>query len=275
MDERPVQQLFDLTGRAALVIGGAGYLGNLFVRALAEAGAQVAIASRDADRAAQTAAALPNSEKHTGIALDIRDEAATRAGVDHVAAHFGHLDILVNSVVHHRRAGLEETTQADFDEALNATLTGPFIASQQAAQHMRLMGGGSIIHIGSIYTAAGSYPDLFAGLKTPVPPAYHAAKGGLAQLTRHQAVFWAGDNIRVNCLSPGAFPPPAEHRRERHTQTSAAADTEFTRRLESHIPLGRVGQAWELKGALLFLASDASTYVTGQNLFVDGGWTAW
>lgn len=275
MNEKTVQDLFDLSGRAALVIGGAGYLGNLFAQTLAEAGAQVAIASRDAERAAQAAAALPNPERHTGVALDIADEAATRVGVDQAAAHFGRLDILVNSVVNHRRAGLDDTTQADFNEALSATLTGPFIASQQAVLHMRQVGGGSIIHIGSIYTAVGSYPELFAGLKTPVPPAYHASKGGLAQLMRHQAVFWAKENIRVNCLSPGAFPPPAEHKRERHAQVSQAADAEFTRRLDSHIPLGRTGQAWELKGALLFLASDASTYVTGQNLFVDGGWTAW
>jgi gluconate 5-dehydrogenase len=104
---------------------------------------------------------------------------------------------------------------------------------------------------------------------------YHAAKGGLVQLTRYQAVYWAKDNIRVNCLSPGPFPPPSQDARQRQGPLPDKERTEFLQRLTERVPLGRNGIPLELKGAIVFLASQASSYVTGQNLVIDGGWTAW
>src|SRR5690606_27158224 len=115
---------------------------------------------------------------------------------------------------------------------------------------------------GSMYGQVGSYPEAYEGLGPASPVAYHALKGGILHLGRHLAVYWAPDNIRVNCLSPGPFPSPA-------------VPEELPQRLSAKSPMGRMGQPHELKGALVFLASDAASYVTGHNLVVDGGWTAW
>ena len=116
--------------------------------------------------------------------------------------------------------------------------------------------------LGSMYGMVGSYPEAYEGIGPASPAAYHVLKGGIIHLTRHLAVYWAKSRVRVNCLSPGPFPGPA-------------AAAEMVERLKTKSPMARVGEPHELKGALLFLASDASSYVTGQNLVVDGGWTAW
>jgi gluconate 5-dehydrogenase len=120
----------------------------------------------------------------------------------------------------------------------------------------------AVILLGSMYGSVGSYPEAYEGICAASPAAYHALKGGVVQLTRHLAVYWAKDGVRVNCLSPGPFPHPA-------------APAEMVERLKAKSPMGRMGLPSELKGAVLFLASDASNYMTGQNLVVDGGWTAW
>jgi NAD(P)-dependent dehydrogenase (short-subunit alcohol dehydrogenase family) len=116
--------------------------------------------------------------------------------------------------------------------------------------------------LGSMYGVVGSYPDVYEDLGTASPAAYHALKGGIVHLTRHLAVYWAKDRVRVNCLSPGPFP-------------SSAANPQVVDRLKNKSPMGRMGEPWELKGAVLLLASNAGNYITGQNLIVDGGWTAW
>ena len=114
-----------------------------------------------------------------------------------------------------------------------------------------------------MYGQVGSYPDAYEGISIASPVAYHALKGGTIHMTRHLAVYWARDKVRVNCLSPGAFP------------NMSSINAEMVKRLEEKCPMKRMGEPWELKGALVFLASEASSYVTGQNLTVDGGWTAW
>jgi NAD(P)-dependent dehydrogenase (short-subunit alcohol dehydrogenase family) len=116
--------------------------------------------------------------------------------------------------------------------------------------------------LGSMYGVVGSYPDAYAGVCAASPVGYHALKGGIVHMTRHLAVYWARDRVRVNCLSPGPFP-------------SEKAPAQMVERLCEKSPMGRMGRPEELKGALVFLSSDASSYITGQNLLVDGGWTAW
>jgi gluconate 5-dehydrogenase len=145
-------------------------------------------------------------------------------------------------------------------------VTAYFIAAQQAVRHMRRQGGGgSIINNASMYGLVASYPDAYEGLDVNSPPNYHAVKGAVIHLTRHLAVYWAKDRIRVNAISPGPFP---------HDHVSTHQD-EFLRRLTTKVPLGRMGAPHELKGAAVFLASEASSYMTGQNIVIDGGWTAW
>ena len=265
-ENRTLKELFDLTGKAALVIGGTGYLGSAMSEALAEAGAQVAIGSRSKERSHAAVERLSGgADTNLGLECDASDEGCIRRCVDQVADHFGRLDVLVNSVVGGTPADIDSATQQDLEESLAVNLIAPFVASQQAVVHMRALGGGSIIHISSMYGLVSSYPQVYEGVDNSSPPAYHAAKGGLIHLTRYQAVYWAKDKIRVNCISPGPFPRPIQY----------DGRAEFLRRLAARVPLGRTGVNWETKGAVVFLASEASSFVTGHNLVVDGGWTAW
>jgi NAD(P)-dependent dehydrogenase (short-subunit alcohol dehydrogenase family) len=144
-----------------------------------------------------------------------------------------------------------------------ANASGYFLLARSLREHVVGRGApGSVIMLGSMYGLVASYPDAYEGLTPASPAAYHALKGGIIHLTRHLAVYWAADGVRVNCLSPGPFPAPR-------------VSPELIERLQRRSPMGRMGKPHELKGAIVFLASDASSYVTGQNLVVDGGWTAW
>ncbi len=260
-----LQELFSLDGKVALVIGGDGHLGTPTSEALAEAGARVAIASINLEGCQELAERL--GSEHMSFHVDVNDEDMVRDVVDQVADEAGSLDILVN-MAHSgsRRWRLDEVTAEDFAYALQIGLTSYFVAAQQTWRHMKENGGGSIINIGSMYGMVSSYPQVYEGLESGGQPAYYqAAKAGVLQLTRHLATYWAGDGIRVNSISPGVFCGP-------QVQENMP---EFVSQLEQRVPLGRIGSNWEMKGAIVFCASDASSYVTGHNLVVDGGWTIW
>jgi len=262
--EPTVPELFDLTGRTAMVTGGCGHLGSAFCQALAEAGAAVVVTSREAERARAAAEALPRpgGAVHQGVALDYLQPETLRASLEEAVSLAGSVDILVNN----GHAGLADdwrtVTPAAFTEQL-ANATGYFALSRLLRDHAAERGRpASIIMLGSMYGVVGSYPDAYEGVCPASPAAYHALKGGIVHLTRHLAAYWARDGVRVNCLSPGPFP-------------TDKAPPEMVQRLCDKSPMSRMGQPWELKGAVVFLASDASSYMTGQNLIIDGGWTAW
>lgn len=262
--EPTVQQLFDLTGKVALITGGTGYLGSAMARALAEAGAKVIVTSRDPRRAAEAAAALPKpgSATHLGLELDHMQPEKLGDWFGAAVAAAGHVDVLVNNG--HDTLGNDWTdvTPEQFTRQL-ANATGYFELARLLRQHAVARGGGaSVIMLGSMYGLVASYPDAYAGVCGASPVAYHALKGGIVHMTRHLAIYWAKDGVRVNCLSPGPFPPERVSR-------------ELVDRLNAKSPMGRMGRQAEVKGAIVYLASDASSYVTGQNLVVDGGWTAW
>lgn len=264
MTEPTIQQLFDLTGRAALVTGASGYLGRSFATALAEAGAAVVVSSREIEKAERTAAALPSpgGARHCGVVIDQLDEASIAAGFDAAVAHQGRLDILVNNGHAAGKSDWTNVAAEEFNRQL-ANATGYFLLARRLREHVvQRSGSGSIINIGSMYGVVGSYPDAYAGICAASPVHYHTLKGGIIHMTRHLAAYWARDNVRVNCLSPGPFP-------------SDAAPSAMVERLKTKNPMHRMGQPHELKGALLLLASDAGSYITGQNILVDGGWTAW
>ncbi len=175
----------------------------------------------------------------------------------------GSIDILINNGQHGPPNDLNDVSTDQFKAQL-ANAAGYFHLARQVRDNAVENGSAaSIVMIGSMYGIVGSYPDAYDGICSASPVAYHALKGGVIHMTRHLAVYWAKDQVRVNCLSPGAFPNPDK------------VPDGLVERLNAKCPMGRMGLPHELKGAVLFLASDASSYMTGQNLVVDGGWTAW
>jgi gluconate 5-dehydrogenase len=264
MEQPTVQQLFDLTGRAALVTGAAGYLGQAIAAALAEAGATVVVSSRDRERAEQAAAALPtvNGTTHIGVPLDHKDEDSMRSGFAEAVERSGGLDVLFNNGQGGTADDWSEITADGFNEQLS-NATGYFLLARLMRDHaVQRSKPASIVMLGSMYGVVASYPDAYEGLVPASSVGYHALKGGVIHMTRHLAAYWAADGVRVNCLSPGPFP-------------SEKANADMVERLKEKTPMKRMGLPHELKGPALLLASDAGSYITGQNLLVDGGWTAW
>jgi len=265
MTDPTIAELFDLTGRTALLSGASGFLGSAFASALAEAGARVLVASRDLATAERVAASLGGREagNHRGIAMDQTSEASIEAGVAEALKLSDHIDILVNNGHAALGADWSSVTGDQFQEHFR-NVTGYFLLARHVRNAAVERGhAASIVMIGSMYGVVGSYPDAYQGVSVASPVAYHALKGGIVHMTRHLAVYWAKDGVRVNTLSPGPFP------------NEPKCNPEMIRRLITKSPMGRMGKPHELKGALVFLASDASSYVTGQNLLVDGGWTSW
>lgn len=259
-----VQQLFDLSGRVALVTGASGHLGQALAAALAEAGCRVVVGSRDRQRGREAAEALGGREggRHLSVVLDQMDEASIDRGFREAVAAAGRIDVLVNNGHEALADDWTTVTPAQFTRQL-ANATAYFHLARLTREHVvSRQAGASIVMLGSMYGVVGSYPEAYAEITSASPVAYHALKGGIVQMTRHLAVYWAADGVRVNCLSPGPFP-------------SEKADPRLVERLCARSPMRRMGSPHELKGAIVFLASDASSYVTGQNLLVDGGWTAW
>jgi NAD(P)-dependent dehydrogenase (short-subunit alcohol dehydrogenase family) len=253
--EPTVRELFDLSGKTSVVTGASGYLGGAMARALAEAGSRVVVTSRVADQARSVAEGLPDPQAtgHQGFSLDQMDAAS----IDRALA-----DVLVSNGHEPVANDWTDVTADQFTRQL-ANATGYFLLARWVRDHAVKRGEpASIIMLGSMYGLVGSYPEAYEGICPASPVAYHALKGGIIQLTRHLAVYWAADGVRVNCLSPGPFPSPR-------------APAGLADRLAPHSPMRRMGLPHELKGAIVFLASDASSYMTGQNLVIDGGWTAW
>ena len=265
-----VWELFKLNGKVAFVTGGARNLGYDMALALAEAGADVAVTSRKLDSARATAEKIAKAtgRKAIGYALDVASEADVEKTIAALLADFGRLDILVNNAGNvtstPETAPFEKRSLKLWQETLDVNLTGVFLCSKHVvAKCMKPSKSGVIVNIGSTAGLIGKDRRMYRG--TPMGGAtldYHAAKGGVINMTRDMAVYLAPDNIRVNCISPGGF-------WRGHSET-------FTRQYSETVPMARMGQdGKELKGAVLFLASEASSYVTGHNLVVDGGVTAW
>lgn len=264
--EPTIPQLFNLAGKKALISGACGWLVQSMCRALAEAGASVICADipKMKEKAQEFAKTLPvvGDAKHCVVELDYMDPKSIENCMADAVKQAGRVDILVNSGYERVTSDWTDVTGEQFTRQLS-NATGVFLLCRALREHAVKRGGGaSIINIGSMYGLVGSYPDAYAGIGMASPVAYHALKGGILSMTRHLAVYWVGDGVRVNCLTPGPFP-------------ATGVSPELKARLSSKSPMKRMGRPDELKGALVFLASEASSYMTGQNLIIDGGWTAW
>jgi 2-deoxy-D-gluconate 3-dehydrogenase len=288
--------LFDLTGRVAIVTGGAGLLGAEFCRTLVEAGAQVSIADLNGEAAGNLAASLNERwpDRTTGLQVDVTAVPSVRQMVANTLQAFGRLDILVNSAAldpkfdpQHSRLeassgqisgeegaapppdnslsiSFEDYPLELWQQALDVNLTGMFLSCQAAIPAMLERGQGVIVNVCSIYGLVGPDQRLYRreGKAQQFKPVYYSVtKAGALGLTRYLATYYAGRGIRVNALTPGGV-------FNQHDET-------FVQAYSARTVLGRMARKDEMNGALLFLASDASAYMTGSNLVVDGGWTAW
>lgn len=246
---------FDLTGRTALVTGASSGLGVRFARVLAAAGATVAICARRADRLERLSA---NSDRLVAIPCDLSDDQSVEAMVHRVEVECGGADIVVNNAGTHFISPAEVEPIAEFRRVVDLNLNSLFLVTQLLVRGMLDRGSGTIVNIASIMGSVASSPVMEAS--------YCAAKGAVVNLTRELAVQWADRGVRVNCLAPGWFPS--------ELTAEMLHDEQSMRWLRRNTPMRRPGREGELDAALLFLASEASSFVTGQVLTVDGGWTS-
>ncbi len=280
MKTKSVKKAFDLTGRTAVITGGAGMLGRMHAEAIAEAGGQPVLVDLDRKRLDQATDEIGRAfnVKTLGIRADITKKADVTAMVKEILEKFPRIDVLINNAALTVKKGSEELNGyfSEFEnyplelweEALGVNLTGMFLCTQAVGKVMVKQGGGVIINIASMAGMVGPDHRIYEGVKSPysgkpfnMPVSYSTTKAGVINFTRYLATYWAEKKIRVNSLSPGGV-------YDGHDET-------FVKNYSWRVPLGRMADRDEYKGAILFLASDASSYMTGANLVVDGGWTAW
>ncbi|MGA7335811.1 MAG: SDR family oxidoreductase [Candidatus Sulfotelmatobacter sp.] len=253
------RKLFDLTGRVAIITGGSIGLGRQMAEGLAEMGANVVLCARKKERCQEAADQLAGlGIKTLALSCDVTNSAAIQEVVGSTLQNFGRIDILINNAGVSWGAPVEEMTLEQWNKVMDTNLTGTFLFSQAVGKAMIGQKHGKIINMASVAGLGGASADLQA-------IGYHASKGGVIAFTKDLACKWAAHNIQVNAIAPGWFPTHMsswilEHRKES---------------LLEKIPLHRFGSDHDLKGAAVFLASDASAYVTGHVLVVDGGQTAW
>ena len=257
---RDYRKLFSLEGKVAIVTGGAGHLGSQISKALTDFGARViAIGRRER--------IMQENEKLEYYSSDITDKRKFQFLVDSIEVKYGSINILVNNAYMKRKEKFDELKIEQWNAAIANNLTPYFTCSQAVVPYMKKQeGGGSIINIASIYGFLGIDNRIFLDLGNNPAIHYSASKGAIIQMTRHMATLFAKDRIRVNTISPGYFP---------RKKPGAVERLDYIEEIRKRTPMGRYGEPREIAGATIFLASDASSFVTGHNLVVDGGWSAW
>jgi len=271
-----ILEKFDLTSKVAVVTGGVGLLGKGFCRTLAQAGAQVVVADLDQTKADAYAETLKGEGLTAmGVGVDVTDSDSAQAMVDKTLAAYGRLDVLVCSAAMDPKfdADNQSAQQGNafetyplkaWQDALDVNLTGMFLSTQAASKPMLEQGSGAMILICSTYGLVGPDQRLYErpdGPRQFKPVFYTVTKAGVLGLTKYLATYFAGKDIRINALTPGGV--YNDH------------DEVFTEKYSARTVMGRMANIDEMNGAILFLASEASSYMTGSNLVVDGGWTAW
>lgn len=259
---------FELKGKVAIVTGGSGLYGKPISSALAGAGAEVVIASRNELNCEQLADGLRmNGLGARGMRLDLADETDVLRFVDEVILRYGRIDVLVNNAV--SREGfknLEDMTKAEWEASQTINSTGMMLLTKAVVPHMCVQKSGSIINIGSIQGTVGPNFPVYGETGMTSPVNYTYDKWAMVGFTKWLANFYGKYNVRANCISPGGYGPGVSEK---------YGENEFVANYKRLTPLGRFANEGDIKGPVVFLASDASAYITGHNLLVDGGWTSW
>jgi NAD(P)-dependent dehydrogenase (short-subunit alcohol dehydrogenase family) len=250
--------LFDLSGRVALVTGASKGLGRAMAMGLAKAGAELALCARDARGLQETrVAAEALGIRAETFAMDVLRRESVGQAVDAVVASFGKIDVLVNNAGVNVRKTTLDLSEEEWDRVLDTNLKGYFLVAQAVGRHMVARRCGKVINISSIFGTVGMSNQL----------AYACSKGGINQMTKVMAIEWAPHNVNVNAIGPTYFETPLV--------ATLRDDPERFRFINERTPMGRWGQPEELEGTVIFLASKASDFITGQTIYVDGGWTIW
>lgn len=257
--------LFDLSNKTAVVTGGYGHLGKSISEGLAEANAKVFITGRDEKKCINTINELLEKNKSLNLdyeLLDISSPESIGDSFNRIYNKAGKIDILVNNAYFGAMGSIEEMSETDWQKGIDGSINSVFRCTKAILPYFT--SGGNIINIASMYGVVSPDPSIYGDSGQNNPPNYGTGKAAIVHFTKYSAVHLASKNIRVNSISPGPFPNP-----------KVQNDTGFITRLKEKVPMGRIGNPEELKGAVIFLAGDASSYVTGQNICVDGGWTIW
>lgn len=268
-----VYERFSLVGKNVVVTGATGILGQLYCKRLAETGARVIVADLDANMCTRLADEIVSETggQAIGIPVDLANEDAVKGWAKDILSQCNCVDVLVNNAATKSPnffTPLETFLLSDWNHVVNVNVTGMFLAVRELAPSMVARGKGSIINVSSIYGVVGPDQRIYVGswyeemggqINTPL--VYSATKGAVIAMTRYLATLWGSKGVRTNTLTPGGV--------------ASGQNNIFYEKYSSKVPMGRMAQAEEMVGALIFLASDASSYVNGQNIIVDGGWTAW
>lgn len=267
MIKNSIHELFSLKDKTALVTGGAGYLGTEISYTLAELGANIIIASRDKDKCQNRCDEISQNVnipiKTLALGLDLLDKESIIECFHEIHKNFDAIDILVNNAWSGNKNTWESIGDKDWEYDIDMSLNSVFRMTKAAFSDLQKTQG-VILNIGSMYGHIGPDYRIYDGERFANPPSYGAAKAGVIQFTRYLASFLSPHKIRVNALSPGAYPHPETQKHE-----------DFMERLGSKNPMNRIGFPHEIKGAVALLCSPAGSYITGQNICVDGGWTIW
>lgn len=255
----------NLQDKTVFITGGAGHLGTAMCEALAELGASIVIGSRNKDKGTSVANSLTDEFgiKASAVELDITDPESIEEALSQIEKDHGGLDVLINNAWSGKKNTFESISFDDWNYDIDVCLNGVFYTSKKAFPYLK-KSRGVIVNVASMYGHVAPDYRMYEGNDHANPPSYGAAKAGVIQLTKYLASFLSPHGIRVNAISPGPFPFSA-----------ALENKEFVGLLEAKTMLNRVGSPEELKGVIALLCSDASSYMTGQNICVDGGWTAW